>query len=75
MIRLGWTVPKQKRNPAHFDEFARTGLSILELTDASNECRHGRLPLDTDAACGCFPGWEAEVSPLPVADKPARKAA
>ena len=34
------------------------GLSLFELFDASNECRHGRLPHDGPPPCGCWKGWE-----------------
>ena len=32
---------------------------------ADNECRHGRLPFDRTAACGCWPGEGAAVLTLP----------
>jgi hypothetical protein len=32
---------------------------------ADNECRHGRLPFDRTAACGCWPQEGAAVRTLP----------
>ena len=32
---------------------------------ADNECRHGRLPFDRTAACGCWPQEGAAVLSLP----------
>jgi hypothetical protein len=32
---------------------------------ADHECRHGRLPLDRTAACGCWPQEGAAVLALP----------
>lgn len=43
-----------------FEEFPPElrGLSIHECFDASNECRHGRLPFDKGPRCGCwFIAW------------------
>lgn len=38
------------------------GLSLQELTDASNECRHGRLPFDKGPRCSC---WNIAWNPRP----------
>ncbi|MTD47173.1 hypothetical protein GKE82_23510 [Conexibacter sp. W3-3-2] len=50
---------------------------LLKLAD--NECRHGRLPYDRSAPCGCFPEEGATIHALPApaqpAADPARKAA
>jgi hypothetical protein len=46
-----------------YDEFPFPGLpSISELTDASNECRHGRLPFDRGPECGCWNVRRVEVN-------------
>jgi hypothetical protein len=46
---------------AKLDEFPiGPDLSILELTDASNECVHGNLPLDPGLDCSC---WKLKVRP------------
>ena len=33
---------------------------------ADHECRHGRLPFDRTAQCGCWPQEGAAVVPLPA---------
>jgi hypothetical protein len=33
---------------------------------ADHECRHGRLPLDRTAACGCWPQEGAAIVHLPA---------
>jgi hypothetical protein len=45
---------------------------------ADHECRHGRLPFDRSAACGCWPQEGAAVLALPrrgPVGTPARRAA
>lgn len=49
-----------------FDEhpFGNHLPSLHELTDASNECRHGRLPFDKGPRCGCWHiSWSPGVTP------------
>jgi hypothetical protein len=62
---------------AKLDEFPfGPGLSILELQDPGStpECKHGRLPLDPGAGCGCWPGWDVKQGPKPKpAEKPRRQ--
>jgi hypothetical protein len=44
---------------------------------ADHECRHGRLPFDRTAACGCWPQEGAAVVPMParLAGRPASERA
>ena len=44
--------------------------TMLRLAD--NECRHGRLPLDRSAPCGCWVDIEgAQVVQMPAVDRAA----
>ena len=53
------------------------GLSLWEMLDCSNECRHGNLPLDPPPNCECWVGVRrvAAVKRLPVSRRPEREAA
>lgn len=58
-----------------FDEFPfGPDLNLNEMLDASNECRHGNLPLDPPPNCECWQGLRrvALVKRLPV-KRPASK--
>jgi len=52
-------------------------LSLWEMLDCSNECRHGNLPLDPPPNCECWPGLQrvAPVKRLPVKRMPVKRPA
>src|SRR6185295_6035912 len=41
-------------------ELERRFPGCTEFVDAASECPHGRLPVETDAPCGCWPNRRLE---------------